>query len=93
MASLYHRLFAGGRTETIRPVTEASVAWCKAMSSMKTTTREQKILLLKRAINAQTKVKNEAICGQGWDRHLFGMYAVCRELGMEMPALFKNKVW
>ncbi|XP_053407810.1 carnitine O-palmitoyltransferase 1, liver isoform-like [Mercenaria mercenaria] len=84
------RMFANGRTETIRPVTEASAAWCKAMSSMKTT-REQKILLLKRAINAQTKVKNEAVCGQGWDRHLFGLYACCKELGMDPPALFQNK--
>jgi hypothetical protein len=62
------------------------------MSSMKKTTRDQKILLLKRAINAQTKVKNEAVVGLGWDRHMFGLYACCKELGMEPPALFQNKV-
>lgn len=95
MLHLHHllfRMFAQGRTETIRPVTEASVAWCKAMSSMKGTTREQKILLLKRAINAQTMLKNEAVVGLGWDRHIFGLYACCKELGMDLPNMFKNKV-
>ncbi|XP_052778962.1 carnitine O-palmitoyltransferase 1, liver isoform-like [Mya arenaria] len=85
------RMFADGRTETIRPVTESSVAWCKAMSLMKGTTREQKILLLKRAINAQTKLKNEAVVGLGWDRHMFGLFACCKELQMELPSVFKNK--
>ncbi|WAR19552.1 CPT1A-like protein [Mya arenaria] len=86
-----YRMFADGRTETIRPVTESSVAWCKAMSLMKGTTREQKILLLKRAINAQTKLKNEAVVGLGWDRHMFGLFACCKELQMELPSVFKNK--
>jgi len=85
-------MFADGRTETIRPVTESSVAWCKAMSLIKGTTREQKILLLKRAINAQTKLKNEAVVGMGWDRHLFGLFACCKELQMDLPNVFKNKV-
>lgn len=86
------RMFAEARTETIRPVTESSVQWVKAMTSIPTT-RDQQILLLKKAISAQTKLKNEAVLGQGWDRHLFGLYVVSKELGME-PALFQNKyVW
>jgi len=89
---VFYRMFAQGRTETIRPVTEASVAWCKAMSTIKTSTREQKILLLKRAINAQTLNKNEAVVGLAWDRHLFGLYACCKELGMNLPNIFTNKV-
>ena len=84
-------MFAEGRTETIRPVTESSAQWVKAMTSIPTT-REQQILLLKKAISAQTRIKNEAVCGLGWDRHMFGLYAATKELGMETPALFQNKV-
>lgn len=84
------RLYVEARTETIRPVTDWSVSWCKAMASSKTT-REQKILLLKRAVSAQTKLKNEAVVGKGWDRHLFGLYYCATEMGMEKPALFTNK--
>ena len=84
-------MFAEARTETIRPVTESSVQWVKAMTCIPTT-REHKILLLKKAISAQTRLKNEAVVGQGWDRHLFGLYVVSKELGIEPPALFQNKV-
>lgn len=86
------RMYAEARTETIRPVTESSVQWVKAMTTVPTT-KEQQILLLKKAIGAQTRLKNEAVVGQGWDRHLYSMFFVSLEIGMKPPALFQNEVF
>ena len=88
---LPYRMYAEARTETIRPVTESSVQWVKAMTTVPTT-KEQQILLLKKAIGAQTRLKNEAVVGQGWDRHLYAMFFVSLEIGMKPPALFQNEV-
>ena len=84
-------MFSTGRTETIRPVSDFSVQWVKSMSH-KRATREQQIMLLKRAVLYQTQVKVDASLGMGWDRHLFGMFVASRELNMNPAALFQDKV-
>ena len=90
-AVLVFRMFSTGRTETIRPVSDFSVQWVKSMSHERAT-REQRIMLLKRAVLYQTQVKVDASLGMGWDRHLFGMFVASRELNMNPPALFQDKV-
>lgn len=84
------RMFCSGRTETIRPVSEFSCQWVKSMFNERAT-REQRIMLLKRAVQYQTQNKIDASLGMGWDRHLFGMYVASRELNMPQPALFRDK--
>ena len=85
-------MFQEARTETIRPVSEHSVLWLKSMQNERAT-REQRIMLLKRAVNYQTQIKVDATLGQGWDRHMIGLFAVSQELKMNPPpALFQDKV-
>lgn len=86
------RMFAQGRTETIRPISEQSVAWVKAMDNPDVS-REQKISMLKKAIHCQTQYKLDATNGEGCDRHLLGMYCASRELNLPVPALFMDKAW
>ena len=85
------RIFCYGRTETIRPVSDYSAQWVKSMQNERAT-REQRAMLLRKAVQCQTQYKVDASCGLVWDRHLFGLYAVCRELNMPLPALFQDKV-
>lgn len=83
------RLFHDGRTETIRPVSEFSAQWVRSMQSERAT-REQKIMLLRKAVQYQTQNKIDASTGKGWDRHLLGLFAMSLELQMS-PALFQDK--
>lgn len=84
------RLFHEGRTETIRPVSEFSAQWVRSMQSERAT-REQKVILLRKAVQYQTQNKIDASTGYGWDRHLLGLFAMSLELQMA-PALFQDKV-
>eukprot|EP00040_Diaphanoeca_grandis_P039330 m.258774 g.258774 ORF g.258774 m.258774 type:complete len:805 (-) comp37068_c0_seq1:58-2472(-) len=71
------RLFRHGRTETIRSLSEYSVAFVKAMEDAKATT-EEKVSLLKTAVGHHNKCSTEARIGEGVDRHLFGLYVVSK---------------
>ncbi|XP_021372697.1 carnitine O-palmitoyltransferase 1, liver isoform-like isoform X2 [Mizuhopecten yessoensis] len=84
------RMFLAGRTETIRPVSEYSKQWVSSMMNERAT-REQRIMLLKRAVQYQTQVKVDASIGQGFDRHLIGLFAASQELKIPTPALFQDK--
>jgi len=91
-SSICFRIFSEGRTETIRPVSEYSVQFVKSMLS-ESATREQKIMLLRKAVQYQTQIKMDACCGLGWDRHLIGLFYCCQEMKMTPPALFRDKVY
>jgi carnitine O-palmitoyltransferase 1 len=80
------RLFKDGRTETIRPCTIESSEWVKAMGD-KTKSKEEKIALLRKACDQHTKLTQEAMTGQGIDRHLFCLYVISKYLEIESPFL------
>jgi len=88
------RLFKEGRTETIRPFSQHSVDFTKTMddeSVLKSVKRDH----LRRAIKYQTKYKLDSMCGNGVDRHLFGLYAAGKMVGkvpqvFTMPALYES---
>lgn len=84
------RIFSEGRTETIRPVSEYSAQFVKSMLS-ETATREQRQMLLRKAVQYQTQVKIDACLGLGWDRHLLGLFYCCQEMQRKPPALFMDK--
>lgn len=53
---------------------------------------EEKKTLLKKAIMHQTQFRLEATIGKGCDRHLLGLLCASRELGMDLPKIFRDDV-
>lgn len=80
------RLFREGRTETVRPCTIESSAWVRAMNDSSTSTK-QRIELLQKACDRHQIAYQDAMCGQGIDRHLFCLYVVSKYLEVESPFL------
>jgi len=52
-------------------------------------TRER---LLRDAVDRQSRLRLEATVGLGCDRHLLGLACAAGELGMDLPAVFTDKV-
>uniref|UniRef100_A0A1A9V5B4 carnitine O-palmitoyltransferase n=1 Tax=Glossina austeni TaxID=7395 RepID=A0A1A9V5B4_GLOAU len=83
------RLFREGRTETVRPCTIESAAWVKAMDDT-TKTIAERVTLLKEACDRHQLGYQDAMCGNGIDRHLFCLYVVSKYLEVDSP--FLNEV-
>uniref|UniRef100_A0A1A9WJ04 carnitine O-palmitoyltransferase n=1 Tax=Glossina brevipalpis TaxID=37001 RepID=A0A1A9WJ04_9MUSC len=83
------RLFREGRTETVRPCTIESAAWVKAMDDT-TKTIAERVNLLKEACDRHQLGYQDAMCGNGIDRHLFCLYVVSKYLEVDSP--FLNEV-
>uniref|UniRef100_A0A8C5AM19 Peroxisomal carnitine O-octanoyltransferase n=1 Tax=Gadus morhua TaxID=8049 RepID=A0A8C5AM19_GADMO len=73
------RRFYHGRTETMRPCTQEAVLWCQAMTDP-TRSTSNKLMAL-----AQN--------GEGFDRHLLGLYLVAKEEGLPTPHLFRDPLY
>lgn len=82
------RKFQLGRTETCRSVSEASVAWCKAMDDPNVDAKTC-VRLLREAIKSHVEYITSACDGKGVDRHLFGLKLLL-EPGQELPAIYKD---
>ncbi|KAF9893701.1 hypothetical protein FE257_009869 [Aspergillus nanangensis] len=82
------RKFQEGRTETIRTVSDDSVAFCKAIADG-TTPREEVVRIFRQALTAHSKYTGEASDGRGVDRHLFGLKKLLRE-GEKLPAIYED---
>lgn len=80
------RLYREGRTETVRPCTIESSAWVKAMENPNSNS-EDRVALLKAACGRHQSGYQNAMCGQGIDRHLFCLYVVSKYLEVESPFL------
>ena len=85
-------MFALGRTETIHPISDDSKAWVHSMQPGSTVDGATKVRLLKSAVNHQRAFRLSATMGEGCDRHLLGLYCASRELGMDIPKIFMDKV-
>jgi carnitine O-acetyltransferase len=84
------RLFARGRTETIRSCSLASAALCKAWAASGT---PPSVLaaLFRDACRAHVAYTHAAMKGAAVDRHLLGLRLAARELGLPPPAFFADK--
>ncbi|CBZ25828.1 choline/Carnitine o-acyltransferase-like protein [Leishmania mexicana MHOM/GT/2001/U1103] len=76
--SVPQRMFAKGRTEAVRSVTDVSSAFVKAMTSTggeddAMSAEEKRALLIDACANHQRAVQ-EAVAGGGVDRHLFALF-------------------
>jgi carnitine O-acetyltransferase len=85
------RKFQEGRTETIRSVSDESVAFCKAQADP-SVPREEVVRLFRTALAAHSKYTAMASDGQGVDRHLFGLKKLLRE-GEKLPALYEDPAY
>jgi len=54
--------------------------------------RQTRIRLLRDAVDRQNRLRLEATVGLGCDRHLFGLACAATELGLDLPAIFNDKV-
>ena len=80
------RLFAQGRTETVRSLSNESAAFVDAMMDAKKSAAER-VELLKKAADKHANLYKSAMVGEGIDRHLFGLYIVSVGLGYDSPFL------
>ena len=89
------RKYETGRTEVARGVSHASMAWIDAIdhAGMNHLGAAERAELLRRAIGIHSRTTALACDGQGMDRHLLGLRLICREQGIEMPAIFTDPAY
>jgi len=80
------RLYRDGRTETVRPVTDASKAFVVGMVDPSLSDAD-KVKLLQAACAQHQDAYRDAMSGKGVDRHLFTLYCVSVGFGIESPFL------
>ncbi|XP_041977210.1 carnitine O-acetyltransferase-like isoform X2 [Aricia agestis] len=83
------RMFAGGRTETIRSCSPESVAFARAMLDDATPARD-KVAAMRDAIKSHKDYTVQALQGLGVDRHLLGLKLTAIENGIEIPKLYSD---
>ncbi|KAL3281380.1 hypothetical protein HHI36_004590 [Cryptolaemus montrouzieri] len=83
------RKYIHGRTETIRSCSNESIAFAKEMLD-EASTDAKKVSALRDAITAHKNYTIEALNGFGVDRHLLGLKLASKELGKELPELYKD---
>ncbi|XP_037086260.1 carnitine O-palmitoyltransferase 2, mitochondrial-like [Pollicipes pollicipes] len=85
--------FLHGRTETIRPATEATLALSRALNAAQRPERGQ----LRQMMDACSKLHGEltvnAAKGQGCDRHLFALRLLAEELEQDLPDFYKDPAY
>jgi len=87
--SAHLRIFENGRTETIRSCSNESLAFCKAMTSGKTSV-EEKACLLREAVVGHQKYARLALQGLGVDRHLLGLKLMAQENNLPIPEFYSS---
>uniref|UniRef100_A0A8D0DT93 Choline/carnitine acyltransferase domain-containing protein n=1 Tax=Salvator merianae TaxID=96440 RepID=A0A8D0DT93_SALMN len=83
------RRFHRGRTETIRSATSASLAFVKGMDDDSCQDPER-LSLLKQAVEVHSTLTEQALNGQGIDRHLLGLKLEAIADGFRVPDLFMD---
>ncbi|KAL8597550.1 hypothetical protein ACOMHN_033421 [Nucella lapillus] len=83
------RRFQLGRTETIRSCSLDSHTFCQAMENT-SLAETSKAALLHQAVKAHRKYTEEAISGQGVDRHLLGLKLAAVECGQATTQLHQD---
>ncbi|SAL98895.1 hypothetical protein [Absidia glauca] len=88
------KTFLHGRTESIRSVTEPSLAFVKTYYS-KDSTPQMKLDSLRTALKQHTVLTRDCAKGQGQDRHLYALECLFERLhkGENKPLLFSDPGW
>nr|XP_022319344.1 choline O-acetyltransferase-like [Crassostrea virginica] len=85
------RRFRLGRVDNIRANTPAALEWVRAMIGETDATDEEKMVLLRKAMQRQTDIMTQTILGHGMDCHLLGLKEIALEHGLPMPAIFEDE--
>ena len=80
------RLFRGGRTETIRSLSETSCNFVKTFEDSSVSV-EERWAALQLAVTNHVVAAKDAMTGKGMDRHLFALYVVASGMGIESDFL------
>uniref|UniRef100_A0A3B3BDI2 Choline O-acetyltransferase n=1 Tax=Oryzias melastigma TaxID=30732 RepID=A0A3B3BDI2_ORYME len=85
------RRFQQGRVDNIRSATPEALAFVRAMTDGKLSSK--KMTTLREAIAAQTKYTVLAISGMAIDNHLLGLREIAQDMKMEKPEIFKDEAY
>uniref|UniRef100_H3A013 Carnitine O-acetyltransferase b n=1 Tax=Latimeria chalumnae TaxID=7897 RepID=H3A013_LATCH len=83
------RMFHLGRTETIRSASVDALEFVKAMDDPARQV-EEKLGLLRKAIQSHSAYTDQALQGQAIDRHLLGLKLQAIEEGLSVPEIFMD---
>lgn len=83
------RMFHLGRTDTIRSASTDSLAFVKGMDDPKVP-EQQRVELLRKAVQAHRAYTDRAIRGEAFDRHLLGLKLQAIEDLVSMPDIFMD---
>lgn len=84
--------FKHGRTETIRPASNATVACAEAFEGSHRAGVEEMTDRIRRAADWHSKLTKEAAMGQGFDRHLFSLRILAESTG-KVPEIFQDPAY
>ncbi|CAH8602295.1 unnamed protein product [Dicrocoelium dendriticum] len=87
------RRFALARVDNIRACSMPALEWCKAMTGQTKCTTDEKIRLLRKAMDWQTEIMLETILGHGVDNHLLGLRQIASINGMRLPEIFRDEAY
>ncbi|KAK3089454.1 hypothetical protein FSP39_003760 [Pinctada imbricata] len=82
------RRFHLGRVDNIRANSPAALEWIKTMVGEVETTDEEKMVLLRKAMQYQTDIMTQTILGHGIDCHMMGLRNIAMEMDLPIPEVF-----
>lgn len=82
--------FRHGRTETMRPCTNATTAFCDLALSKNSSDTKTLYSMIRNCSNVHNSLTKEAAMGQGFDRHLFGLRYIAEINDIKKPSLFDD---
>lgn len=86
------RLFAHGRTETIRSASSSTLAFVKAMACPAASNAER-AKLFREATDAHSAYTRDTMEGRGIDRHLLGLRLIAKKLGEPSHPFFTDPLF
>ncbi|XP_047103085.1 carnitine O-palmitoyltransferase 2, mitochondrial [Schistocerca piceifrons] len=84
--------FKHGRTETVRPCTMATKAFCEAINNQQRPSNSELRSLIEKCSEVHGKLTREAAMGQGFDRHLFALRRLAENKG-HVPSVFADEAY
>lgn len=89
--------FRHGRTETVRPCTMDTKAFCESIvrstSTASALTQTQQRELLVKCSETHGRLIKEAAMGQGFDRHLFGLKNIARINKIPLDPIYEHEAY